>query len=208
MAFLAGIPSEHCYWRPKHSDHWHFAWLSTDHSFITDRFSGLFRNENQIFPLEESSAILHLFEAVIEEACRMPFPDLYTIEADLIRWAIAVDRHIHNLRYPPIPRERLLTGTRAFVLNNIHRSIGVRELAEHHGMSRSHFSHHFKSVTSLSPSEYILNIRLDAVLNLLKQKNFSLKEIASAAGFADATHLGKCFQRKYHLTPGNYRKRF
>lgn len=207
MFFLVRIPSEHRYWLPAESEGWRFVWLITDHSFVVERLSVLVRRAGSVFPLAAASPAMALFENLLGKMRTSACLDPYAIESDLLRWMIELERHLDEFLYPPGRREQLLAEVRRHVTREIHRPVGVSELAEHSKMSRSHFSHYFKSITGLAPSEYILQLRLDAVLGLLRQGNTTLKEIAAATGFSDANHLCKCFRKKFHLSPGKYRLR-
>lgn len=205
-AFAAVLPSAHKYWLPAASTHWKYAWLSTNHSFVRERFAQLFPEDSTAFPIEQTSPVLFHLERIISSVASNHSPDLLSLESDLLQWAIALDRHITNLKHPSELRDRIMNSCRSFIGSNLARFIDVDELANIHGMNRSHFSHFFKSATGLSASRYILDVRLDEVLNLLRQPQRTLKEIAGFTGFADANHLCKCFKRKFHQTPGSYRR--
>jgi transcriptional regulator GlxA family with amidase domain len=97
--------------------------------------------------------------------------------------------------------EKLVKYTR----ENLHRSFGIEELADQYGMSRSHFTRKFRSLTGQSPAAVVLSTRLGKVTDLLADSDLTLGEIARKTGFADANHLGKIFKRKRGLTPGQFR---
>lgn len=205
MGFLIHLPSQHSHCLPPNSKHWQFAWLSTNHSFIVERLSSIFAYGLPLFHLGESNPVIILFEKILEEASRTQSPDLYEIESDYLRFAIALDKHSHNCRYPADPRELLLTDSREYVVANITSQIGVNELAQHHNMSRSNFSHKFIAATGLAPSAFILNVKLEIAIEQLRETGSTLKAIAAATGFTDANHLCKCFRRRFQLSPGDFR---
>jgi transcriptional regulator GlxA family with amidase domain len=100
----------------------------------------------------------------------------------------------------------MLDSIRSYTLKNLRRSFGVDEIARRQGQSRSHFSHAFKQATGLSPAAYVLDIRLAEARLRLREKSVPLKEISVSTGFADANHLCKAFRRRFHLSPGAYRR--
>jgi len=59
-------------------------------------------------------------------------------------------------------------------------------------MSRSHFSHYFKSATGMSPANFVTQIRLEEASRRLIQSDQKLSVIAKETGFADANHFAKC----------------
>jgi AraC-like DNA-binding protein len=56
--------------------------------------------------------------------------------------------------------------------------------------------------------QYILRRRLEECARALRSPKGgpSITEIAFAYGFKSATHFGRAFRDRYHLTPGNYRR--
>jgi AraC family transcriptional regulator len=82
----------------------------------------------------------------------------------------------------------------------------VEELAREKGLSRSNFSHLFRSATGESPGDYLRRKRLDRAMELLRQSRLSIKEIAARTGFADSTHFCKSFRARYQMSPGAFRR--
>jgi AraC-like DNA-binding protein len=73
-------------------------------------------------------------------------------------------------------------------------------------MSRSHFSHHFRAHTGLTPGRFIAEFRVGEAAKMLRDPRLPLKQIAAANGFADANHFCKVFRRFQHMSPTSYRR--
>ena len=57
-----------------------------------------------------------------------------------------------------------------------------------------------------TPSEYILRLRLDEVHRLLDtQPELTLLDVAMRCGFADHAHLTHVFQRRFGISPSQYK---
>ena len=100
----------------------------------------------------------------------------------------------------------MLGEVRRYTLRNLERSLEIGELAEQHGMSRSNYSHKFKSVTGFSPASYVQTVRLEEAAHRLMRSDLKLEAIALQTGFADANHFCKVFRRRFHLSPGEFRR--
>lgn len=72
------------------------------------------------------------------------------------------------------------------------------------GLSRSAFFKKLKSLTGLAPVDLVKEIRLNKSIELIKNTNLSISEIAFAVGFKDSGYYGKCFRKKYNQTPREY----
>ncbi|ODU61925.1 MAG: hypothetical protein ABT12_00085 [Paludibacter sp. SCN 51-9] len=59
-------------------------------------------------------------------------------------------------------------------------------------------------MTGLAPVDMIKDYRLQKSLELLKNTDLSVSEIAFEVGFREAGYFGKCFRKKYGQTPTEY----
>jgi len=143
-----------------------------------------------------------LYDSVRTGACQ----DEFTEESLLFAFMLEYERFGHSLLHPAEARERLLKELRTEVLNGM-RNGGptVEQLAAKRKLSRSAFSHRFRHVTGSTPARFITDVKLGEVTRLLIKTDLKLSAIAELAGFADATHLGKVFRKRYSLTPDRYR---
>ena len=84
--------------------------------------------------------------------------------------------------------------------------LGLVELAAIAGLSPHHFGEAFKTSMGTSPHRYVIEKRVQHALELLREKDRSIGEIAHAAGFSSQSHLTANFRRVTGLTPGRFRQ--
>jgi len=84
--------------------------------------------------------------------------------------------------------------------------LGLVELAATAGLSPHHFGEAFKTSIGTSPHRYVIEKRVQHALELLREKDRSIGEIAHAAGFSSQSHLTANFRRVTGLTPGRFRQ--
>lgn len=87
-----------------------------------------------------------------------------------------------------------------FIEANLHRDIGLADLAAVAGCSPFHFSRAFAASTGLPPCTYLLQRRLDLAKRLLGQGQLPVKAVASACGYATPRQLGRMFRRETGAT--------
>jgi AraC-like DNA-binding protein len=88
---------------------------------------------------------------------------------------------------------------------NCKQSISVRQVAEVAGMSERNFLRRFKIETGMTPSEYLLNARLEMTCHLLETTTLPADKIARRCGLGSGVRLSRIFRRRLCLTPGEYR---
>jgi len=74
--------------------------------------------------------------------------------------------------------------------------------------SRSTLYRKLKSLTGLSPGEFIRNIRLKHACNRLIMSTVTISEIAYAVGFSDPKYFSSSFKSEFGMTPREYREKF
>ncbi len=61
-------------------------------------------------------------------------------------------------------------------------------------------------MTSQTPADYVLNVRVNAARALLETTDKLITDIAVETGFCDHSHFIKTFKRFTGHTPGAYRR--
>lgn len=122
-----------------------------------------------------------------------------------------IQQHEHTVRQDSY--EQFLVKKDTQLLDKIHRVIeenmdnsdfNIDTIAVHIGLSRSGFFKKLKSLTGLAPVDLVKEIRLTKSVELIKNTDMGISEIAFAVGFKDSSYYSKCFRKKYDLTPREY----
>lgn len=80
----------------------------------------------------------------------------------------------------------------------------VEKLSETLGLSRGHLHRKVKELTGTSPVDFLRNYRLSKAAVLLRQKQYTVSEIAYQVGFSSPAYFSKCFKQVYEVTPTEY----
>ena len=84
----------------------------------------------------------------------------------------------------------------------------IDSIADNIGISRSAFFKKLKSLTGLAPVDTIKEVRLTKSIELLKNTDMTVSEVAFAVGFKESGYYGKCFRKKYGQTPTEYMSKY
>jgi signal transduction histidine kinase/ligand-binding sensor domain-containing protein/DNA-binding response OmpR family regulator len=91
------------------------------------------------------------------------------------------------------------------ILANItNTEYSVEELSRDLGYSRAQFFRKFKSEFEMAPSVYIRRVRLTYAMELLKQNQYRISEVAFMSGFSDPNHFSKLFAKEFNCTPTEF----
>jgi transcriptional regulator GlxA family with amidase domain len=84
--------------------------------------------------------------------------------------------------------------------------LSVEELADRMAMSVRNFERVFTREVGTTPSQYVLQMRVEAARRLLERTDNGLKQVASATGFGGVDVMRRAFVRLLGITPRRYRE--
>ncbi|CAB3758260.1 GlxA family transcriptional regulator [Paraburkholderia solisilvae] len=90
---------------------------------------------------------------------------------------------------------------------NCDRPISVADAAQEAAMSERNFLRRFKLEIGSTPSEYLLQARLDMTCRLLAGTELPVDKIARRSGMGNGDHLAKIFRKRWSISPTEYRLR-
>ena len=102
------------------------------------------------------------------------------------------------------PRRRVARAMR-YMEENVESRPKVREVAAHLNMDPAYFSNVFKRETGLSPSAYLLKLRLDKAEALLKS-GVPVGRTAQRLGFCDPKAFRAAFKARFGVPPSRVRQ--
>jgi YesN/AraC family two-component response regulator len=88
--------------------------------------------------------------------------------------------------------------------NNI--NLSADSISEVIGYSPYYFTKVFKEITGMNINDYIRQIRIDKVKELLSNTDYKINQIPNMAGFTNASHFFAVFKKDVGLTPLAYRE--
>lgn len=94
-----------------------------------------------------------------------------------------------------------------FCAGHYRENISVGDIAQNLHISRSSVSHIFSARLGIHFCDYINALRLADAVDLLKNGNYSMTEIAERTGFPTIRTFNRAFSRQYGMTPSDYRKK-
>lgn len=148
-------------------------------------------------PVIRDAALVSRFRALFDAATVSHVDGLRT-EAALLALIAQLLR--------PVPRERpaLVAGVAAArerMDDDPAAELTLGALAASAGLSRYQFLRAFTRLTGLPPHAYLLQRRVQHARRLVRA-GMPLADAAAAGGFADQSHMTRCFVRSFGLTPG------
>ena len=114
------------------------------------------------------------------------------------------------LRHYSIEKNRVSEDTVLEILQycagHYKEDLSVEMIAEDLKISRSSVSHLFGERVGMNFCTYLNALRLADAVDLLKNKNYSITEVAERSGFSTIRTFNRAFLKQYGVSPSQYRK--
>lgn len=94
-----------------------------------------------------------------------------------------------------------------YIRNNIHKDISIEELKDMCCLSKDHFIRLFKNDLQETPTQYIIQRKIERAQLMLITSDLLIKDIAYELSFENVSYFNRLFKKATGLTPSDYRKR-
>jgi transcriptional regulator GlxA family with amidase domain len=96
----------------------------------------------------------------------------------------------------------------AHIRSNLDGDLSVDALAGLAHLSYRQFSRRFKATFRCSPAAYVEAVRLEEACARLCETRCTIEQLTASLGFASDDAFRRAFERRFGVSPGNYRIRF
>ena len=92
-----------------------------------------------------------------------------------------------------------------YISEHFNECISVKGLAEKFSISEKHFITTFSRITGMSPRQYNIECRMRRAVELLRERDKTIAEIADEVGYSDQYSFSKAFKKHYGEPPSAFR---
>ncbi len=102
---------------------------------------------------------------------------------------------------------QIADSARAFLRAHLHEDIGLADVADHVGLSRSQLARTYRRSTGNTPIADLRRLRLERARELIASTRRPLASIAREVGLFDEFHLSRSFREAFGVTTSELRAR-
>ena len=157
----------------------------------------------ECFPVENISLATRLFDQVIQaQGLALSYGEKRCRVEKLLLFLAS-----EALRPEPVHAGNpQIHAAKQYLLDHFDQNVSLEALASRLGFSWGHFIRLFRQDCGMTPSEFLLEKRMEHARQLLSFGEISVSEAAKSCGYNSFSLFCATFKRKYGLTPGQYRR--
>ncbi len=95
-----------------------------------------------------------------------------------------------------------------YIDENYSSDLNVENVSKKFMLSQSYFRYLFKSINSMTFTEYLSSLRISRAMELLKTTDLRVLDICHEVGFNNVNHFNRLFGQKTGASPLMYRKKY
>ncbi|MFX3631571.1 MAG: AraC family transcriptional regulator [Candidatus Pristimantibacillus sp.] len=191
---------------------WSYRWVALQGRNVTEMLENVgVTITNPIVRGADSANLASIFETIEHELELKSGETITTLATDgWFRLLLAefARLNINKLHYSSTKvltdSERLVEQAIRWFQTQYMLPISIEKLATSLGYHRTHFTKVFKQLTSLSPQQYINQVRMKRARELLNT-NISIEQVGNSCGFSDPLYFSKQFKKWTGTSPTQYR---
>ncbi|MCM1489185.1 MAG: AraC family transcriptional regulator [Firmicutes bacterium] len=132
------------------------------------------------------------------------------MKSELLRffWLLEESGDISEAHENTLNKSGIIRSAIEYINENFSENITVERLAEISHVSQSYFMRRFKQTVGAGAIEYLSQIRINKVCELLARTNKTAAEIALECGFRNLSNFNRQFKSIMGCTPKEYRKNY
>lgn len=160
----------------------------------------------RIFFIEKNIQIENAFNQLVDEFhLKLPFYEYSCHSYLLVILSLISRRIMYSQNSTEVRSNKLIEEASRYMYANYSKNISISEYAKMCNLSESRFSHLFKQHTGSSPTQYILNMKIQRAKELLENTDLPILQISEMVGMQSQNYFSRIFKKHTGMSPLKYR---
>lgn len=206
-AFIV-FPNQWYNYYPNPNTKWNEYWITFRGEYFERVLKHVVNKKDPIFHIGVNEEIIKIFSQLFDYATEQPY-GYQSVLSSLTLHLISLIQCISMNKSQCSESVNMQKVQEAciFMQENIYEKFSLEDIAQSTNMSYSNFRKVFKQYTGITPHQYVLQIKLRKVKELLNNTSMSIHDIATKLNFESADYFSYFFRCKTGISPISYRKK-
>jgi len=161
--------------------------------------------ENTVI-LRKAKKLRKYFCELKNELCRQQVGYEIVVGNLIDNFFIDLYRHLSERQQRIENDDNFIDELRSLITADLSRKWIIDDLSCKFGMGKTKFTDEVKKLTGYPPASFIINLKIEKAIEMLRDAKSSLSDIAYFCGFSSLQHFTSTFSNRIGVSPGKYRK--
>ena len=166
-------------------------------------FSGTTDLKSSVWDFSDNPKLLNCFHRLYK-LNGLNFKSDYYSAISILYEIFSLAQEKSELPYYSSKTKSKIIEAHKYITEHFTGEINITNLAKSYDLSVKHFRNMFKDIYGATPTQYIINMRLNLAVSLLNQNRSSIQEVAEITGFKDVYYFSRLFKKKFSVPPVKY----
>lgn len=97
--------------------------------------------------------------------------------------------------------QQLIKEVVAYIHSSYHKNITLKSLSDYSGKKPDKLSYLFYQYMGIRPINYLIKYRLEQAIELLKEDDYTVQEVAALVGYSDPLYFSRIFKKHVGYSP-------
>ena len=168
-------------------------------------FSGLLHGDMAYLKIADDSSIKESMRVIVFEMAKKEDNYELMVKIETGKLLVSLLRMIKRMRHADIQSEHISRAIHYIVLS-LANELSPEIISDAVHISCDHLKHIFKQYTGYSVMQYVTKKRLDLSMQLLRETDKKISDIAMDVGIANFAHFSTLFKKNTGTSPSQYRR--
>jgi AraC-like DNA-binding protein len=205
FAFMIRFYGDYRYYMPPDSANYECIFISMYGSEVAKCWSVLESALGSVFYIPDYSIPIRTLKYIHQEANMEKVADSFKASAMAYQFVMELYRfrkgYDAQKKWPD-----LVTEVAKLFQEKYDQNEGLDSVAARLGVTKSHLIKLFHKTVGKTPIEFLTKVRMEKAVELLRNHERSLEDIALSLGYADVSYFVKVFRKFFGSPPGSFRK--
>ena len=160
----------------------------------------IFSEENRLIKIVNNVRIMRAVQRIVNELSSQNEYYQHLVVMYYAELLILIYRHMDEA-YLPICSNESLKKAIYFIRDHYQSDISIHEVAQYSGIGERYLRKLFANHLSLSPLDYLNQVRINKAIELLRNTEMSIKEVSFSCGFKSPQYFSRMFKQQVGITP-------
>ncbi len=199
-----GFPGQNCSYGPRSQTGWTEYWIEFDGSQVRNlRSNNIISAQAPIIVPGRDDGLVGIFHNIIAILKSRLLYRHYLSSLGLQLLARGLSLASSSAEHGNVD-DFVVNRAMAYLNENFDREIDYEQLALDLDIAYNRFRSVFKKQTGLPLHQYLLKVRMDRARELLRLRQYTIKEIADKVGFEDPLYFSRLFKKLVGVAPSEF----